>query len=156
MNDDMKKFKLQIHIYTLVAAVVFGVGSIPFLGLNTHYFYGLISGVCISIVSFNVLLFVSEMVLNTGNKYMAALGYLIRLPLYGLDFYMCLRIGVVAGIACVIGFMAAPASMVYVHGIKAKYSAGRKVRPEVLAEYEEEDRRNARSEQHWPEDNTIL
>jgi len=122
MNDDLKDFKLQIFIYTFVLGAVFGVGSIPFLGVDIQYFYGLLLGVCISIVSFSILLFTSRMVLQSGKKSLAAVGYLIRLPLYGFAFYMAMRISFISGIACLIGFMTVPASMVYVHGIKAKFS----------------------------------
>ena len=120
MNNDLIQFKLQIFLHTFVIALIFGVGSIPFLGVDIGYFYGLLLGVCVSIVCFNILLFMSKRVLAAGNKFLATVGYLIRLPIYGFAFYMSMRIGMVAGIACVIGFMAVPLSMLYIFGIKAK------------------------------------
>ena len=126
MNEDLRKFRLHVYLYALIAAMIFGVGGLPFVGIDLRYFYGLLFGVCISFISFGILLFVSGMVLKTGRKFLATMGYFIRLPIYGFTFYMCMRVGVVAGIGCVIGFMAVPAAMIYVYGIKAKLSKGNK------------------------------
>jgi len=126
MNNDLRKFRLHTYAYALLTAIVFGVGCLPFIGVNIGYYYGLLFGFCISIVSFNILCFISEKVLKTGKKFLATAGYLIRLPLYGFAFYMCMRIGLTSGIACILGFMTVPVSMVYVHGIKAKLSKNKK------------------------------
>ena len=120
MNEDLTKFRLHIYIYALVTALLFGIGGLPFVGADIRYFYGLLFGFCVSIISFSILYFMSAIVLKTGKKYIATTGYLIRLPMYGFAFIMCMRVGAVAGIACVLGFMAVPVSMIYVYGIKAK------------------------------------
>ena len=153
--DDMASFKLQIYKYTLVAAVLFELGSLPFLGFDLRFLYGLVFGTCVSVMSFAALIFMSKTVLRSGKKGMAVLGYFVRLPLYGIGFYLCMRTGVIAGIACLFGFMTATVAIIYVHGVKAKYSMGRKVRPEVQEEFEREDReRELKKErgQEWEEE----
>ena len=118
--DNMSLFKFQIYKYTLIVALLFEAGSLPFLGFDIGYLYGLALGACISIVSFNILFFFSEKVLATGKKFLAPLGYMVRLPLYGVAVYMSYRISTVAVIACLLGLFSVQVAMVYVHGIKRK------------------------------------
>ena len=139
--DDMASFKLHIYKYTLLIAVLFELGSLPFLCFDLKYLYGLVFGVVVSILSFEALIFMSKTVLRSGKKSMAVLGYFVRLPLYGIGFYMSMKAGgVIAGIACLLGFLTTTVAIIFVHGIRAKYSTNRTVRPEVQAEFEREDR----------------
>ena len=116
--NNLTSFKLDIFKYTLVAAALFEAGSLPILGFDIKYSYGLALGVCISVISFNILLFISKKVLATGKKFMAPLGYLLRLPIYGFAFYVSMKVGTISGIACLLGFFTVTLSMIYVHGIK--------------------------------------
>jgi len=122
MNEDSRKFKLHIYKYASIVAVIFAIGGLILVGPDIRFFYGLLFGVCISVISFSILLFVSGIVLKTGKKFLATVGYLIRLPIYGFAFYMCMRVGLVTGVACVLGFTVVPVSMIYAYGIKAKLS----------------------------------
>jgi len=125
--ENMARFKFQIIKYTLIAAIILEVGSIPILGFSLVYLCGLISGTLISIMGFLILLYMSEKVLSSGVKWMASLGTLLQLPFYGVAFYICMKTGgLLAGVACVIGFMTTRLSMIYVHGIKSRLSARKK------------------------------
>jgi len=125
--ENLPVFRLQIIKYALIAAVISEAGSLPLLGFNPAYLCGLLTGTCVSIISFLVLLFMSERVLSSGVKWMASLGYLLRLPIYGAAFYLCMKAGGLhAGVGCLIGFLATVLAMIYVHGIKSKLSISRK------------------------------
>ena len=141
MNDDLKSFKGQIIKYTIVVTLIIEACSIPVLGFNVGFLCGLLVGAVVAIASFLALIIISKRVLGTGEKWMASAGYLIRLPVYGAAFYITLKVGgTVAGIASLFGFLTTNFSMIYIYGIKSKFSKGRKVRSEVLAEFEREDR----------------
>jgi len=127
MNDDLKTFRFQITKYTVIITVIIAVCSVPVLGVDVPFLGGLLAGMLVSIGSFIILFAISAMVLTSGNKWMASFGYLMRLPVYGLVFYIVMKTGgLLAGIACLIGFLTTNFSMIYVHGIKAKFSAGSK------------------------------
>ena len=141
--ESLISFRLQIYKYTLITALILAAGALFVLGPGARYVqyaYGLALGTCVSVMSFNILFLVSRKALAMGKKWMAPLGYMARLPIYGFALYVCLRTGITAAIACIIGFFTITLSIIYVHGIKAKYSVGRKVRPEVMEEFEREDR----------------
>ena len=121
--NELTKFKLQIYKYALIIAVIFGVGSIPFLGINVPYLYGLVFGTCVAFAGFSILVFVSEKVIIRRKAWMAPLGYFLRLPLYGLAFYLSYAgYGLIAGMACILGLLTIQMSIIYVHGIKAKFA----------------------------------
>ena len=120
--DDLKRFKRQILIHTLAAAALFELLSLPFLRLNIQYSIGLLAGTCVSVISFNLLTFMSERALKSSQKWMASLGYLIRLPLYGVAFFFCMKYAKIAGLACLLGFLTGIIAVIYVHGIKAKFT----------------------------------
>ena len=141
--DNLISFRLQIYKYTLIISIICEAAALPFLKFTAryvHYSYGLVLGTCVAIMSFNILFIVSQKVLAKKKRWLAPFGYMIRLPIYGAAFIFCLKASVVAAVACLIGFMTVVAAMIYIHGIKAKFSVGRKVRPEVQAEFEREDR----------------
>ena len=141
MNEDIKNFQFGIIKYTIIITVVFEACSIPVIGFSVEFLCGLLVGTAVAIASFLALIVISKRVLGTGEKWMASAGYLIRLPVYGAAFYITLKVGgTVAGIASLFGFLTTNFSMIYIYGIKSKFSKGRKVRPEVLAEFEREDR----------------
>ena len=122
--DNVAVFKLQIIKYALISAAVFEAGSIPVIGFSLEYLCGLLAGTFTAIAGFLVLLFMSEKVLSSGVKWMASVGYLIRLPVYGVAFYVCMKTGgFFAGAACLIGFMTTVTAMIYVHGIKNRRSS---------------------------------
>lgn len=71
---------------------------------------------------------------------MATIGYMVRMLIYGYAFYICVKISLTAGIACLIGFFTLKVPMYYFHVVRYKLDKNRKVRPEVQRQFEEEDR----------------
>ena len=139
--DDLTAFKTQIIKYSLILTVIFEAGSIPLLGFSVEYLCGLLAGTLTSVSGFIMLVATSKKVVASGEKSIAVLGYLLRLLIFGAVFFIALKLGgAIAMIACFLGFMTTKVSIFYVHGVKAKFSKDREVRPEVLAEYEREDR----------------
>ena len=125
--DNSTAFKLQIVKYTLIITVIFEAGSFPFLGFSLEYLIGLLAGTAVSIFGFLMLYMMSEMVLNTGQKWLSSAGYMIRLMFYGIAFLICAKFGgLVAGVACLIGFMTGIFAIIFVHGIRANFSKDKK------------------------------
>lgn len=139
--NKLTNFKTQIIKYTLIIALIFEAGSLPVIGFSLEFLCGLAIGVAVSVLSILIMVTMAEQVLASGQKWLSSLGFIIRLPIYGAGFLFCYKIwGIIAGIACLLGFLTGSTAIIYIHGIKAKFSKDRKVRPEVMEEFEREDR----------------
>jgi len=137
--NDLTAFKNKIFLYGIIVMVVFEIASLPLIGLDLKYAYGLLLGTFIAIANFNILAFTLKKVLRDGNKSFIFLGYFLRLALYGVAVVTAFKAGNNAGFGSLLGFITVKVSIYYLHGFKTKFSEGRKVRPEVQAEFDRED-----------------
>lgn len=138
--DRFTAFKNEIIKYGIVAFVIFELASLPFLGWDGRFFYGLLLGTSITIVNFNLMAITSRLTLELQKVAVTYLGYLIRLCIYGGAFYLSLKVGILCGLGTVLGFFTLKLAMLYLYGIKAKFSKGRIVREEPV---------EWRSKKHW-------
>ncbi len=141
MNTDLTQFKRQIFKYALLVALIAEVVSLPILGLNLKFTYGLVIGTAISIVNFTLM----EATLRTAMTGASAasiiiVGYMVRLAFYGVSFYTCIKTSYPCGVGVVIGFVTIKIAIYYLHGFKAKFSTGRVVR---------EEPENLEIKKHW-------
>jgi len=119
--EDLTRFKLQIFKYALIAAILFGLGSLPFLGLSIPYLYGLLLGTCVGALGFSLLVAISKKTITGRKAWLAPLGYMIRMPVYCLAFFFCYAgYGIISGVGCILGILTIQAAILYIHGIKAK------------------------------------
>jgi len=137
--NDLTAFNNKIFLYGIVVMVIFEIASLPLIGLDIEYTYGLFLGTFIAIANFSILAFTLKKVLSNGNKSFIFLGYFFRLTLYGVAVVTAFKVSNHAGFGCLLGFITVKISIYYLHGFKAKFSEGRKVRPEVQAEFDRED-----------------
>jgi len=122
-KNELKAFKNQIFKYGIIAAVICEVASLPFLGFNVKFTYGLVLGTCTAIVNYSILSFTATRIVNRGNgAWLAVLGYIIRLLIYGGVFYISYKVSAASGIAALLGFMTLKAGIYYVYGFKPKFS----------------------------------
>jgi hypothetical protein len=128
--DDLTAFKNQIFLYGIVTAMIFEAGSLLFLGFDRGFAYGLALGTAISIVNFNLLAFSLRRALAKGGRVQVFVVYMFRLCLYGLAFYMSARISLASAAGAALGFITLKIAIYYLHGFRAKFSKGRKLRPE--------------------------
>lgn len=136
---DLAAFKNQIVIYGILVAILFQLASLPFLGPEVKFSYGLALGTAIAIVNFNIMEFTVRKTISGGGGILAFAGYMIRLLIYGGAFYMSMQVGTASGLATLLGFLTLKISIYYLHGLKARFSKDRKVRPEVKEAYERMD-----------------
>ena len=137
--NDLTTFKNKIFLYGIIVMIVFEIASLPLIGLDIKYTYGLFLGTFIAISNFNILAFTLKKVLSNGNKSFIFLGYFLRLALYGVAVVTAFKVSNQTGFGSLLGFITVKISIYYLHGFKAKFSEGRKVRPEVQAEFDRED-----------------
>ncbi|MDD2216596.1 MAG: ATP synthase subunit I [Eubacteriales bacterium] len=122
-NKELNAFKNQIIKYSVIVALLCEIVSLPFLGWNPRFAYGLTLGTCIAIANFNLLVFASKKALDRGKGAgLAFIGYIFRLFLYGGGFYMSYRLGTDSGLATLFGYLTLKIGMIYLKGFKPKFS----------------------------------
>lgn len=138
--SDLTSFKKQIFFHVVIIMGIIEGVSLLFLGLDIQFGYGLLLGTCISIVNFNIHAFTLKRVLQSGNQLLIVLSYFFRMTLYGIAILSAFKVSDKTALACALGFLTVKLALYYIYGFKAKFSKDRKVRPEVMEQFEREDR----------------
>lgn len=128
--DGLTSFKNEICKTGILIAAVFELASLPFLGLDVQFFYGLSLGTAVAIVNFNVMEFTLRKMLELRKSAIAVIGFFVRLVIYGIVFYMSIRISLISAAGTALGFLTLKLAMFYLHGLRPKFSKGRTVREE--------------------------
>ena len=118
--NDLTSFKNKIFLYGIVVMIIFEIASLPMIGLDLKYTYGLLIGTFIAIANFNILAYTLKKVLSGRNKSFIFLGYFLRLFLYGIAVVTAFKISNHAGFGSLLGFITLKVSIYYLHGFKTK------------------------------------
>lgn len=115
-----------LYGYSILTAAIIELGSLPFIGWNPLFAYGLALGTCVAIVNYNLLVLSSKTALDMGRGIsLAVVGYIVRLTIYGGVFLLSYKTGTVSGIATLLGYMTIKLSMFYVYGFKPGFASRR-------------------------------
>lgn len=128
--DGLTSFKNEIFKYGVMAAAIFELASLPFLGLDVQFFYGLTLGTAVAIANFNLMAITFHLTLERRKSAIAFFGYFIRLAIYGGAFYISLQVSLISALGTGLGFLTLKLALFYLHGFKSKFSKGRVVREE--------------------------
>lgn len=115
---DNSKFKNRIFFFGILAMVLMEIISLPILGFNIKFLYGLLLGTAITVVNFSILIITMSRILSGSNKFMATVSYIFRLFVYGGVFLVAINAGKMAGLGCVLGFLTIKLSIYFVYGLK--------------------------------------
>lgn len=118
-NRGSRELVHPLYRYSLLAAAIIELGSLPVIGWSPLFAYGLALGTCIAVLNHNLLVISSKKVLEMGRGVsLALLGYILRLAIYGGAFYLSYKAGTVSGIATLFGYMTVKLGMFYVYGFR--------------------------------------
>jgi hypothetical protein len=125
--NGLTSFKNEIFKYGIAIAAVIGLASLPVLGLDAQFLYGLFLGTAIAIVNFSLMSFTFRLALEVrkGAGAIAFLGFLVRLAVYGIAFYMSVKVSLASGAGTALGFLSLKLALFYLHGLKPKFSKGK-------------------------------
>ena len=101
----MPGIKKKTTIYTLIAAAAAELISLPFLGANILFPYGLALGVCAAIINLNVISVSVERAVASGRKAPVTLGFLIRILLYAGAFCLAVLTSGLSALGAAVGFL---------------------------------------------------
>lgn len=107
----------QILHAGLAAALLFELLSLPFLGFDIRFLYGLALGTAVAVVNLKLLRITAEWVLShRWGPAIAVAGYMLRLLVYGAAFLTAYRLGTASGIGSLLGFVTLKLGILYAFG----------------------------------------
>ena len=117
----LKSFRNEIIIYGIVFAAVAEVVSLFIIGPNAAFAAGLAAGTAVSVIGFAILVKSGETLGKESKKYPLILGYVFRLLLYGVSFFICIKISLPCGFGCGTGFITIHCGIMFLYGIVYKF-----------------------------------
>ncbi|MCQ2545827.1 MAG: hypothetical protein MJ144_05285 [Clostridia bacterium] len=91
--------------------------SLFVIGPDAAFTAGLLIGTAISIIGFIILVQSGRHLLEQEKKAPVILGYVIRLVLYAVSFFICIRISLRSGAGCGFGFITVHFGIIVLYGI---------------------------------------
>ena len=117
----LKEFRNEIIIYAIVMAAVAEVVSLFIIGPSVMFPAGLAVGTAVSIIGFIILVKTGETLMEESKKSPILLGYIVRLFLYGISFFICIKLSLQCGCGCGIGFVTIHFGIMFLYGIVYKF-----------------------------------
>jgi len=105
---DLRK---DITGYTLIAAVAAELISLPFLGPNILFPYGLALGICAALIALYVISVSIDRAVARGKRSPVFLGFFIRMLLYGGALWLAVRTSGISGAGAAIGLLLPQAAL---------------------------------------------
>ena len=124
--ESFTKFRRQIVKYIIIVAAIMELSSLIFHGVDSKFLLGLIAGTAVTVVNFTILELSAVKLMETRSSGPVVAGYFIRLPIYGVVFYFCIRAGISSAISCGLGFVTLPLALMYLYGIKSRFPGAEK------------------------------
>jgi hypothetical protein len=127
MDKTERRTKVDpLYCYSIIAAAIIMAGSLPIIGWNPLFAYGLALGTCIAVVNYNILVFSSKAALDRGRGVgLIIIGYTLRMAIYGGVFLFSYRTDTVSGIATLLGYLTVKLGMFYKYGFRPGFSGKR-------------------------------
>lgn len=123
---DLAKFRNRIFIHCVLTAAAAELISLPVIGADLKFLAGIAAGTFITMINFNILILSAKRMMTSRKKGPVVGGYFIRMPIYGIVFYLCLRISGRCAVACVIGFITLHLSLIIIYGIESRLPGAKK------------------------------
>jgi len=117
----LKEFRNEIIIYAIVMAAVAEVVSLFIIGPSVMFPAGLAVGTAVSIIGFIILVKTGETLMEESKKSPILFGYIVRLFLYGVSFFVCIKLSLQCGCGCGIGFVTIHFGIMFLYGIVYKF-----------------------------------
>ncbi|MDO4834524.1 MAG: hypothetical protein Q4A40_05755 [Bacillota bacterium] len=114
---DLNEFRNEIIIYACLMAVLAELISLFVIGPSLMFSVGLLAGTAISITGFMILVRSGQYLLEKETKAPVLLGYVIRLVLYAVCFFICIKASLRCGAGCGCGFITIHCGILFLYGI---------------------------------------
>lgn len=123
---EYKKFRNKVIVGELVTGLFFAAISIPIIGLDGHFLFGLFLGTIVTVLNFILLVITGVKLMEVQSRAPVVLGYFGRLVIYGIAFFICIKIDLMTGLGCGISFMTLPVAILFIYGIFSRFPGAKK------------------------------
>jgi hypothetical protein len=114
--ENISKIRIKITLYSIIAAGIAEVVSLPIVGASILFSYGLALGAAVAIINLHVLSSTITIATESGRKGAAILGYIVRIAIYAAAFWLTVRTSLLSGAGAAIGFLLPRAVMYIMYG----------------------------------------
>ena len=114
---NLNEFRNEIILYACLMAALAELISLFVIGPGLAFTAGLLAGTAVSIIGFIILVRSGQILLEKEKKSPVILGYIIRLVLYAVCFFICIRLSLKAGAGCGCGFVTVHFGIIFLYGI---------------------------------------
>lgn len=121
LTEGLKEFRNEIIIWALLMNVPAEIVSLFVIGPEIMFPLGLAIGTAVSIVGFIMLVKTGEAQVVTKVSLFIVVGYFFGLILYGISFYICIRLSYICAFGCVYGFATIHLGIMFLYGIVYKF-----------------------------------
>jgi len=104
-------------LYTIIAAGAAGLVSLPVIGPNVLFLYGLAIGACVAIIALNIISRTIDRAAGSGKKAPVLFGFFIRVLLYGGALYFAASTSVLTFAGAAAGLLLPHAAMYIMYGL---------------------------------------
>ncbi|MCL1895817.1 MAG: hypothetical protein FWG03_04645 [Clostridiales bacterium] len=102
---NISEIKKEITLYTIIAAAAVEAISLPILGPDILFTYGLAIGACAAVINLNIISVSVDRAVRQGRKGPVILGFVLRALLYGGAFWLAASTSGVCGVGAAAGFL---------------------------------------------------
>ena len=113
----ISKIRKDIILYTVIAAAVCQLISLPIVGPSILFTYGLAIGVCAAVIALNIIGFSVERATDSGKRKPVIFGYIFRILLYGGALILAVNTSVTSLAGAAIGLLLPHAVMCVIYGM---------------------------------------
>ena len=107
----------KLILYTIIAAVVVEVISLPVIGPNLLFSYGLAIGACAAIIALNIIAVSIDRAAERGKRKPVIFGYIVRVLLYGGALFLSVRTSGLSFAGAAIGLLLPHAAIYVMYGL---------------------------------------
>ena len=114
---NLTEFRNEIILYACLMAALAEIISLFVIGPSLMFIIGLIVGTAISIIGFLILVRSGRHLIEKEKKAPVIMGYIIRLVMYAVSFFICIKISLRCGAGCGFGFITIHFGIIFLYGI---------------------------------------
>ncbi|MEG0918786.1 MAG: hypothetical protein RSE61_02480 [Anaerovoracaceae bacterium] len=102
---DLINFKKRIGLTAIFIVLLVEIFSLLFCGVKLRFTVGLMVGVIISIINFEILINFSRKVIIYRNVAKSTVGFIIRMTIFAISFLICAKVSMTCGVGWIIGMV---------------------------------------------------
>ena len=111
------KIRKDLILYTIIAAAAVELISLPAIGPNIFFSYGLAIGACAAVIALNIIGLSIDRAAERGKKKPVIFGYILRVLLYGGALFLAVNTSFLSFTGAALGLLLPHAALYVMFGL---------------------------------------